>query len=797
MSRVLRGAWSRRGALTTLVLMALVVVGGTVLVLQFAEAAHTSRWLAAPLLLIGAVAVPSIGAELAVARREEIGLARLRGIHGLRLWRFLLVEPLLAILVGTALGLAVGSFGTVVATRTWLAATAPALEQRAVLVALAIAGAGLLIVGLSAAAALREPLAVQVAARRRPRRATTLTVFLSVLVLVGTVVAAYRSRDAAGDPDLVVLLGPALVGLALGQAAIWAVRLAARGLTPTTQARGVGAFLAARRLARADDLVTPVRLVVAAAVVGALALSGSVAVDGWTREQTAIDVPGARTIDATALGALGAVELTDRVDPEGEHLLATAIVPNEGRLAERRAYVDADRWGAVVGDFYDGTPAGAASSEVERLRTDTRPLLVVGDRLTVDATALQLPVPPAQRPVVGGSAPPPVNGFVVAVSYVSVGNVSGTATVTVRMDRVGRPARATTRVRDCVDGCFVNGFEVSRDLSGIYGIDRFRVLASSIRFGDHDLAQDVWVPDPLSVDAALGDRYLDPDQIDRNVLVNRPDGLQLSLLPASSLRLLDQSLEDDVPALTTRASQELDAAGDADDGGPTVLDLGGDDRPADVIGVDDVLPLVGTVGVVSDLRTSAAGAGRTVPSAEVQVIAADGTPQAMLDEVGAATDTSWRTFGTVRSSLGERYGGAQSVAYALTALACALVALLALGAGVARHLRDYRRDVASLRLLGISMGTARQAGRAELVSLTGLVLVAVTAGGWLAVRLLLGGLPLLTVPVAGLPLDTAPHAWPLAIPAVVSAAAVVLVGGRARAVRATSTRPSQLREEER
>ena len=93
--------------------MAVVVVGGAVTVLQFAEAAGTSRWLTAPLLLLGAVAVPSIGAELAVARREEIGLARLRGIHGLRLWRFLLVEPLLAIVTGTLIGLAVGAVGTV------------------------------------------------------------------------------------------------------------------------------------------------------------------------------------------------------------------------------------------------------------------------------------------------------------------------------------------------------------------------------------------------------------------------------------------------------------------------------------------------------------------------------------------------------------------------------------------------------------------------------------------------------------------------------------------------------------
>ncbi len=376
--------------------MTAVVVGGAVTVLQFVAAAGTSPWLSAPLLLLGAVAVPSIGAELAVARREEIGLARLRGIHGLRLWRFLLVEPLLAIVVGTAIGLLVGAIGTVVTTTKWLDEPAPALEQPAIVAAGLIAGAGLLIVALSAAAALREPLSLQVSTRRRPRRATTLVVFLSVLVFVGAGVAAYRSRSTGGEPDLVVLLGPALVGLALGQAAIWVVRIAARGLTPATEKRGMGAFLAARRLARADDLVTPIRLVVAAAVVGSLALSGAATVSAWTGEQAAVEVPGARTI-ATDLGAMGAVDLTEQVDPAGEHLIATAIVRNETRLPERRAYVDAGRWDAVVGDLYDDTPSRAASEAIGRLGGGVDPFQVTGGRLTVTASGVEVPSAGSRR----------------------------------------------------------------------------------------------------------------------------------------------------------------------------------------------------------------------------------------------------------------------------------------------------------------------------------------------------------------------------------------------------------------
>lgn len=785
MSRVLRGAWSRRGALGTLVAMTTVVVGGAVTVLQFAEAAGTSRLLTAPLLLIGAVAVPSLGTELAVARREEIGLARLRGIHGLRLWRFLLVEPLLAIVVGTAAGLAVGAAGTVLATDRWLDEAATSLGSSAALAAAAIAGAGLVIVGLSAAAALREPLATQVAARRRPRRATTLAIFLSLLVLVGAGVAAYRSRSADGDPDLLVLLGPALVGLALGQVAIWLVRLAARGLTPVTERRGLGAFLAARRLARADDLVTPVRLVVAAAVVGSLALSGAVAVSTWTDEQAAVEVPGARTIDATPLGAMGAVDLTDRVDPDGEHLIATAIVRNEDRLPERRAYVDAGRWSTVVGDFYDATPARAASDAVPDLDTGTAPVQVAGDRLAVTLTGLAVPRvrtfrgPDGQEERVGGGR------AAITLAYVTTANSSGAVTVTVDVPRDGAPVSRTVRVRECADGCVVTGMSVDRDTRLLADGSDFVVLLRELRLGGTDLLEGAWQPDLASVQATLNNNFFPNYELPEKIVVNRVDGLQVALLPGSSLDLALDLGTSRVPVI---------AAGEAV---PQALDLGGDDRSTEVLGTARSMPLVGTVGTLADIRTSAAGSGPTVPSAEVQIVARTGTPQPVLDEVAAATDARWRARGTVREALGERHGGAQSVAYALTALACALVALLALGAGVARHLRDYRRDVASLRVVGISAGTARRAGRAELASLTLLVLVTVVAGGWLAVRLLLGGLPLLAVPVAGLPLDTAPHLVPLVVPALVAAAAVVLVGGRARAVRASTTQPSLLREEER
>ena len=212
MTRLLRGAWARRGTLLALVAMTLVVVAGAVTVTRFADAAGTSPWLALPLYLLGAVAISESGRALASRRREEIGLHRLRGVRGIRLVVSLLAEPLLAIVAGLLLGLALGALVTVAVTGWWLDDAAAPLDGRAVGVAALVALGGLLTVAVGFAGGLQEPLSAQVSIAERPRRAGTTAVFLGVVVIVGAVVAAYRAdAGSAGDPDAVVLAGPALV----------------------------------------------------------------------------------------------------------------------------------------------------------------------------------------------------------------------------------------------------------------------------------------------------------------------------------------------------------------------------------------------------------------------------------------------------------------------------------------------------------------------------------------------------------------------------------------------------------
>ncbi|EON22505.1 peptide ABC superfamily ATP binding cassette [Nocardioides sp. CF8] len=776
MTRALRGAWSRRGTLLTLLAMTTVVVGGAVAVLGFAEAAGTSRWLMSPLLLLGAVAIPSIGRELAAARREEIGLARLRGIRGLRLGGVLLAEPLVTIVLGTCLGLVLGSLVARVAGSAWLDADVPALGSTAAGVALGTAAGSLLIVLLGTWATVTEPLSVQVATRNRPRRATTLVLFGSVLVIVGAAVAAYRSRQAVvGDPDVLVLLGPALVGLALGQVAIWVLRLLARGATGATATSGLSGFLATRRLSRADDLVTPMRLLVAAAVVGVLALTGASSVTDWVDGGARIAAGGPRSVPVEE-GAVQALALTRDLDPEGQHLMAVAVVPNEGRLGERRAYVDAARFESVAGDFYDDTPAAAAAARIDELTTDSADLTVRGNRLEVASERIE-------------SGPTATTRLILELDYVTADG-KGASIEALLNPRPGQQDRRSVRLPGCTAGCQVTGLAIARTLAGgggnVFELDdtSYRVLLTQLSVGDRSLLDVAWQPDRSAIDGLGNIRFYPGLDLHYRSVANRLDGLEVNPLPDGLLDLQVAAISDPIPEFAAGAEPGLP------------LDIAGNDR---VLGEGtrfEALPLLGGIGQLTDLPTSMVGSRPTVPDAETSIVVADDTPSAMLAALTEATGTKARSLEDVRRSVSTAAGADQSRAYALMAAFCALVALLSLAAGIARHLRSYRHDVASLRVLGVGLGEARRAGRVELVALAAVVLISVAAGGWLAVHLLLGGLPLVTVSPAAAPLDTTPRVATLVVPAVLAAVAMLVLGGRARAVRPSATRPSTLREEE-
>lgn len=758
MSRTARGVWARRGTLLPLLLLTTVVVAGVSAVDAFTRAAGTSAAVAVPLLLLGLVAVPDTGRRLATVRRREIALARLRGITGGQLYAVLSLEPLIVLLAGAVAGVALGALVAVVAGRTWIDAGDATVGITALPWVTGVVVAALVAVLVGMASALREPLAEQVRLTDRPRHASTAALFWNVLLIAAAVVAVYRSSVAdAGDPDWVVLAGPALVGLAVGQAAVWLVRGAARLLVGWSARRGLPGFLASRRLARVADGATSVRLVVAATVVGAVSLTGAQQVADWTDDTARIRV-GAPTRVPVDGDVQAALALSHDLDPDGEWLMAAALVPGEGSVPARRAFLDTVRYDAVVGDFYAGTPAAGVAAQVAALGSPEGSAVAVGD--TVRATVRGV----SRRE--GGALNP-----VVRIAYTNDQGEAAEVTLRTTLDLAGTEATVETGVGDCAVGCRVSGLEVGRSA----GDAQVPYVLTDLDFAGVDVLDTTW-------------RSLTPGQFGApGGPVAVDDGLMV-LAERRTQSAEPESAGPRTPILATDTASWPE-------GQPLLDDPGGNERAATVLTTLPALPLVEADGLLADLALANAGAPPTVPAAEVMVLAAADTPQAVLDDLVAATGQEPTTLATTLQSVSDEAGGDQARAYALVAGFCLVVALLVAAAGVARQRSEHQREVAALRLLGVPLRTLRRSGRVELAALALAAVAAAVAGGVLAVRLLLRHLELVTVPLHAVPLRIGVAALPIALAGLLAALLVLVVVGRARRVRADAGRPALLREE--
>ena len=758
MIRTLRGAWARRGTLLPLLLLTMVVVAGVVAVIGFADSADTSVAVAVPLLLLGIVAVPATGRQLATVRRREIALARLRGITGGQLYAVLAVEPLLVLVAGSLLGVVLGGAVSWAAGRTWIEATSSTVGVTVLPWVASIVVIGLVAVLVGMAGALREPLSEQVSIAERPRPASTMALFVSVLLLVAAGVAVYRSSVAAADDaDWVVLAGPALVGLAVGQVAVWLIRIAARLAVGATANRGLPGFLASRRLARVAEAATPIRLVVAAAVVGAVSVTGAQQVDDWSddtariRAGAAIQVP----VDGDVYDALG---LSHELDPDGEWLMAAALVPGTGSAQARRVFVDTERYEAVAGDFLAGTSSADVTAHLAELAKGEGVTLAVGDSVVIAARGV------SQR--LRGDLNPQVT-----VSYNNDQGEPASVKLDLSLDLSGASVETSVPVDDCGGGCLVSGLRLHR----APGDSVLPWVLTTLDFAGADALAGSWrttspgdfgsVPGPVAVDDGL-----------MAVATERPQ----TAVPDSAGPL--------TPVLATDSAVWPD-------GPPLVDSPGGDERPAEVLDRLPSLPLVEADGLLADLPLAAAGAPPTVPAAEVMVLAAADTPDDVLAALVERTGTEPRTIEQIGDATALEVGAIQARVYALVAFFCFGVALLVVAASIARQREVYQREVAALRVVGVDLRTLRRSGRAEIGALTLGAVAAAVAGGVAAVHLLLKNLSLVTEPPHAVPLEIGLDAVPIIGAAGLVAVLVIVVSGRGRAVRAGAGRPAILREE--
>ncbi len=725
MSRSLRGVWARRWLLLTLVALTAIVVAGTVSVIAVAQSVGGSPMLAAPLVVLGLVAVPAVGTALGTARRTEIGVARLRGLTGSRLLRLLLAETLIAVALGAVIGWLIGVFA-VDASVGWAAHGAA--------VGVAIATAIGVRIGL--AGVLREALADQVSVAERPRPRSTRAMFTTLLVVMAAGVAIYRAAvTGADDPDALVLVGPAVVGLAAGHLAGWLLSGVVSLLNAPSNGWGLPGYLAVRRLRNAVGVGGPVRLLVATVVIATVALTGASRIDQWATETARLEA-GAPLRFEFERGAFPALELTRSLDPEGRWLMAGAYTAGS---EDRRALLDLRRFEAVLGDFYLGTRAA-----------DVRPL--VGELVRDQPGDSGLIVGQGDTLVLAASGPS--GRLRIDITYLddrgSVGSVGSVV-------EIGESA-LTIAVPDCAAGCAATGITVQRASGGAGGA----VLVTRAELAGSDLLSQGWTTDP---DAAPGG----------------PAGLMIGRRGAHSFTLPAAAL----PVLSTTGPPSLGE----------VLTAGGVTREAEVIGRVEALPFVAASGVLADLPATLVGDSPSVPAATVVILARADTPPSVLDGLAAAGVGRPRAIEGVRRDVVEASRAGQARAYALMALCCLGVAALIAAALNARKGPRRNTEMASLRLLGLTRGQITRAGLVEL-GLVGAALAGVGGlGGVLAVRALLPTLPLVVPPEHGLPLAQGVLWWPPLVAGLAAALVWCLVGWRTARVLDGPTRPATLREE--
>jgi ABC-type lipoprotein release transport system permease subunit len=780
MSQLTRGIAWRKGQAVTLFLLGTVVVAGCLVAAQFSELTDTPAGSVGIILLLGVVALSVQAAASARSRRSEIALAQIRGRRGTRLFAYFLTEPITILVLATIAGVLLGRMVTQLAADRWLDTPQDPAH---------IGGLGWASVALAAAASLgavvagswrtvREPLVEQIDAGHRPRPAATLVLFGQTLVIVAAGIAAFQASQDAGSRDgwagLVnpALLSPILLGLAAGQIAAWGLQGAASVATRRTgDPRGIGRYLAVRRLARRSDTVFGTRLVIAAAVVTAVTLSATTAVDAWQDESTRLSLGGPRQF-AVDDGALAAYSAARAADPDGQWLMAIVAAP-DGSEPYRRMFADTERWDAVVGDFMAGTGAAGVTEHVDHLQAEGTPIpSLTGDGVSATFTNASL------RETYHAA---------VNVKYTRPdGSIQLVRLKPQRPDGSEGTTTVTKQLGGCEDGCTVSGLTVEGTLYRTYyslgppvrGAAP-SVEVTSLMFADESLLeQETWTPtSPETAGTSEQDGSTLSAQLNRR-------GDPIDFEPAGATQ--------DLATVTT---PRLDLG--TSDGVEVVYAVDGSKHAADVVGTVDALPLVGRTGALLDLPR-ALGAGTTIATAKAYVVARADTPASVLDDLDATGVVGDEREFAASLDRAQRQPDVQGVRlYSLMSLFAALIALVGLAASVAGQRDERQREAASLRVTGVRARHIRSAHRREALWLAICAFVAVAVTGWVAARLTVGSLSLVPETAYSPTLDGDPQ-WSTVLPvAVVAALAVGVITLLANRRVARTSRPSMLRDDAR
>jgi hypothetical protein len=637
-------------------------------------------------------------------RVPELALASLRGVTARRLWGLGLAEPVVVLLIATPLGIAFGLGLSVALVRGWLVPGLPlplpwASWIAAALVLLAAFAVACVAVGL----VVRESLASQLSGVRRPVAARRWSV-IAQLTLVALAVATLASKLSAGgpgEPDATDLVLPVLLAVVAGLAATRLTAVLATWWTGRSRGRSLSGFVSSRAISRRQEgtlVILPITAAIAVAVFGAGVYDSAAT---WRTSVAATASPAATTW-STSLTLSEAVELTRKVDPEGDWIMAAASATNPGA---NFSIVDSSRLARVATWPATWSPG----RDVEQVVDDIAPPGVV----------------------------PTLTGTRLSLTIDNQADMDRDLAVEVRFgSRNGLPLKAylgpfpagestqSTKVPFCREGCPLEGMT----LGGGAGTNTrmsgtLRVVAVEMDGSPAPGAIDGagWTPTP---DPAVRSSITD--------LQETGGGLDLTVDTGDSVgmaRLTAGGITRARPALAGPGVQEHSII---------KLDEGYGLIPVDRVGEIEGMPFTGPSGLLVDYSSFLTDRPVYDNLMTVHVLAREGTPAAITDALSEAGLTVGTTLAQERHVLDQ---SAYALALRLYGVVAALVLLMALAGlfvSAAVQLPARRRDAAALRVVGVPRSSVMVAVVRELgVVLGSAALAGILAGSlaqWVVLR---------------------------------------------------------------
>ena len=634
-------------------------------------------------------------------RVPELALASLRGVTARRLWGLGLAEPLTLLLVATPLGVAIGLGLSATLVRSWLVPGLPlplpiASWIAAALVLVAAFAVACVAVGL----VVRESLASQLSGVRRPVAARRWSVIaqLTLVALAVAVLASKLSAGGPGEPDATDLVLPVLLAVVAGLAATKLTAVLATWWTGRSRSRSLSGFVSSRAISRRQEgtlVILPITAAIAVAVFGAGVYDSAAT---W-RTSVAATASPATTTWSTTLSLPEAVELTRRIDPEGEWIMAAASVTNPGA---NFSVVDSSRLARVAA----WPPTWSPGRDVEQVVEDIAP----------------------------GGVVPTVEGRRISLTIDNRADMDDDLSVELRFGtRAGVPLKAylgpfprgestrSARLPKCADGCPFEGMTLgggagtNTRMTGSLRVVAVEVDGAPVE-GVVEGAAWTATPDPAVKSSITELREVDGTL---EMTVDTGDSVGMARLTAGGITRDRPALAG--PGVRQRALDRLDEGY----GLIPVAPVGG-------IGAIEGMPFTGPSGLLVDYSSFVTDRPVFDNLVTTHVLAREGTPASITEALSEAGLSIGTTLAQERQVLDQ---SAYALALRLYGVVAALVLLMALAGlfvSAAVQLPARRRDAAALRVVGVPKGAVMVAVVRELAVVLGSAALAGILAGSLA-----------------------------------------------------------------